>query len=462
MPRVESLLAAHAPWAAADRDWPLTPFELFMWLDDRPSFPLLFRIDIRFQGPLDAAAMQDAFRFALGRHPLLRATIARDRHGVRWRAPARRWNSLTLSPRGPATEPDAEWLDLTAEPGLRGSIRETEAGSDVTLVFHHACCDGQGARMFIQDLALGYAVLRGVAKAATLPALDAIHLDRRGMHALRPSTWRGLGHLVQMFRTRPRPAAHDHDGVGVPAATSAPIGFCAHTFDRPDVRLLQDPRRLGSARFNDVAVALLFMVIERWQRDRGVLPGARMRISVPVDLRGREHERMPAANRYAYLFVNRHVGACRDWPALLAATHGQLRSRRHAVAGGDMLSALDLMARWPRVMRWVLRRRRCFATAVLTNLSDPSRRLRRRLPVDDEGCIWLDRARCHDMQLRMPPLRPQTHWGVGIFEYAGRVTFTFRHDPATLSATAARGVLDAYVDAWRDWLETTPAADRAG
>lgn len=454
MPSINTLLAAHAPWASAERTWSLTPFELFMWLDDRPRYPLVFQVVIRFEGAVDVAAMRDAFRFALGRHPLLRASIVDDRRGAHWHAPASEWNELEVVPRGSPPESGPGWIDLAAGPGLRGRICETATGSDVTLVFHHACCDGQGARMFIQDLALAYAVLRGAATEDAFMKLDAGQLDGRGVHASEPSVWRGLRHLLHMFRTRPLPTVSEAGLAGGPAADAAPgsrIGFCMHTFDRETVRELQDPRRLGAASFNDVAVALLFNVLDSWQRNRGVKPGTRMRISVPVDLRGRAHERMPAANRYTYLFVNRHVGVGTDWPALLADTRRQLWLPRPAVAGSDMLSMLHTFARWPRLMRRGLRWRRCFATAVLTNLSDPSRRLRKRLPVDDEGCIWLDRARCYDMQLCTPPLRPCTHWGFGLFEYANRVTVTFRYDTDTISPRAAAGVLADYVAAWHAW-----------
>ena len=75
MPDVESLIALHAPWATIDRQWRLTPFEQFMWLDDRPAFPLVFEVVLRFAGPIDPVAMADAWRFAIARHPLLRATI---------------------------------------------------------------------------------------------------------------------------------------------------------------------------------------------------------------------------------------------------------------------------------------------------------------------------------------------------------------------------------------------------
>jgi len=76
---VDQLLAEHAPWAGRNLHWRLTPLEMFLWLDDRPRFPLLFRVDLRFDGRIDAESMRGAFRFATGRHPLLRSTIREER-----------------------------------------------------------------------------------------------------------------------------------------------------------------------------------------------------------------------------------------------------------------------------------------------------------------------------------------------------------------------------------------------
>jgi len=130
----------------------------------------------------------------------------------------------------------------------------------------------------------------------------------------------------------------------------------------------------------------------------------------------------------------------------------ELQEKLQTRFGVNFLAKLELLARRPGLLRWGLSGRACFTTAVLTNLGDPSRRLRKRLPVDHDGFFWLGEARCHDLIVRTPPLRPKTHWGVGIFEYAGRMTVTFRYDTKTMSPADARQVLEHYIDGWRDWL----------
>ena len=49
--------------------------------------------------------------------------------------------------------------------------------------------------------------------------------------------------------------------------------------------------------------------------------------------------------------------------------------------------------------------------------------------------------------------------GIGIFEYAGRITVTFRYDTATIAAAEAERMLARYIECWQEWLVVT--ADRA-
>ena len=210
-----------------------------------------------------------------------------------------------------------------------------------------------------------------------------------------------------------------------------------------------------SATRNDIALAMLFSVLAGWQRTNRISPRARLRVAVPTDMRSRADERMPAANRYTYIFLERRVGDCGDWESLLPGLQCDFQERRQQGRGIQFLSSLQRAARFPQAMRWVLQRPTCFATAVLTNLSDPSWRLRKRLPVDAEGLMWLGKAQCLDIQIRTPPLRPGTRWGFGIFEYAGRMTISFRYDSTSITSAAADAIMECYVNHWQTLLATS-------
>ncbi len=471
MPDVAELIARHAPWAALDRRWRLTPFEQFMWLDDRPDYPLVFEVVLRFAGEIDPRAMSGAWRFALARHPLLRATVVMEQGGPVWHAPAVGWRELAVTEAGSALSVDAPGgdvpgIDLEREAGLRGALRETAEGWSLALHFHHACCDGHGARMFLQDLVLAYVVLREACdEEAPFFRVDAALLDERGVHSgaggTGASRLKKLRHTLRFALRRPAPVAGDvpvsvrrTSRTGSRPSGGSALGHRTHTFSADEVAGMDAIQQRFAATRNDIAIAMLFEVLADWQRRRGLSPRTRMRVAVPTDLRSRADERMPAANRYTYVFLERLLADCRDWQSSLPGLQRDFQERRQEGRGAQFLDALARVAPFRRAMRWCLGRRTCFSTAVLTNLSDPSWRLRKRLPVDAEGLMWLDKAQCLDIQIRTPPLRPGTCWGIGIFEYAGRMTLSFRYDSTVISSAAADAIMARYVSHWRALLAT--------
>ena len=162
---------------------------------------------------------------------------------------------------------------------------------------------------------------------------------------------------------RPQPTASDPAAHGTATdghSGSGRIGFCSHTFSVEDVERLQDPRRRETASLNDVAVAILFASLGEWQRSHGVSPKACVRVTVPTDLRGREDERMPAANRYTYVFINRRLRDCGSWTSLLDGVQRELQEKLQTRFGVNFLNKIGLVARLPWLMRRVLNGPACF------------------------------------------------------------------------------------------------------
>ena len=87
-------------------------------------------------------------------------------------------------------------------------------------------------------------------------------------------------------------------------------------------------QRYASTR-NDIAIAMLFEVLADWQRRHGRPERSRLRVAVPTDLRGRADERMPAANRYTYIFLERALSECHGWESLLSGLQRDFQQRRH-------------------------------------------------------------------------------------------------------------------------------------
>jgi hypothetical protein len=95
----------------------------------------------------------------LARHPLFTATVETDRRGrLRWSAasnptPNIEWETgATGEPMPRRTR-----LDLRQEIGIRFFVRRDGTRSDLTIQFHHSCCDGAGFELFLKELLVSYA-----------------------------------------------------------------------------------------------------------------------------------------------------------------------------------------------------------------------------------------------------------------------------------------------------------------
>src|SRR5699024_2615502 len=113
---------------------------------------------------------------AVGRHPLLMARVTNSQQGPCWVLNPRQEIAIDWqSNDAPYLPPRGGWLDLQRENGLRAWVREDPARTSVTFQFHHACCDGEGARAFISDFCLAYARLT---TSGTPPEWPRIEYDR--------------------------------------------------------------------------------------------------------------------------------------------------------------------------------------------------------------------------------------------------------------------------------------------
>ena len=93
---------------------------------------------------------------------------------------------------------------------------------------------------------------------------------------------------------------------------------------------------------------------------------------------------MPAANAMSFSFVTRGANACDDPAKLLASIREETDAVRRGKLSLYFLGSLDTLQSLGLLAR-VLRRDFCFATAVLTNLGDSTRRFATRFPRVAEG-----------------------------------------------------------------------------
>jgi hypothetical protein len=424
-----------------------------MLLDDRPELPMTFWTEMVFRGQLDRGALQSAVDVAVARHPLLRARVEWQGRMPNWVLPDEDSRPVTWLNETNCHQADqVQSLDLRRESGLRVFAINGENRSSVWIHIHHACCDGLGARRFSLDLLTAYA--RACGAQTPLPEWDTLDYELlRRRHefaavsagAIKTSAWRKLQDAFHFHVLTPRPLAAAQELVGPPRVSPA----VKYIFNAAETARLRQLSREANARLNDVAVALLFATLAKWNRRFGSAPQSqRLRVLMPTDLRSPRDDRLPAANRMSFAFIARTIRQCEDWDPLLTGIRSETRYIKQTRIGLDFLAGISLAAQVPGLLPGLLRWPRCMATAVLTNLDDPTRRFRRRFPVQQGspliGNVALDRI------YAAPPIRTQMHAGIGLVVCSRQMCLGLLGNGQILGDQPAQ-LLQSYVDHWREW-----------
>lgn len=445
---------------------PLDAFERYMLLDDRPDYPMTFLVRVRVVGELQPAAFRAAVEVALERHPLLRARLDRSRasHGawvlgdeagipVDWRESD-----------APLECPDGQAIDLERAPGVRLWVRKDGETSVLTCQLHHACCDGIGGLQFVGDLLAGYGRMSSSGpQAPDLPATDWSRLPLRSrLWAEPPSVAHRFARagrcLWFLFRCcvleSPVPLSGSSAAAMWPVSRTELPHFLTETVGPGALQHLRRAAQRRGATVNDWLVRDLFLTLAEWNR-RDTSQGTRgwLRVLMPVSMRGKGDGRMPAANCMAYVPLNRRAEDCVDEraEALLAGLKDEGRAAIRSGLGPVFLGALDLLLAI-RVLPAMLAGEQCFATAVLTNLGDPTHRFTARFPRRD-GRVVAGDLRVDEIA-GVSPLRPLTHASFAVGTYAGDLGVCLWADPRSFTPGDARRLLSAYTERIRDSIRS--------
>ncbi len=179
---------------------------------------------------------------------------------------------------------------------------------------------------------------------------------------------------------------------------------------------------------NDLLLRDLLTVLARRNLAAGE-PQHRLRINVPVNVRTRGEAAMPAANRIGYGFVMADCQDADEPGRLLQVVRGETKRIKDWKLGLYFLGGLAFGRMIPGLLPWMLRRKRSFATAVLSNVGRfvPEAGLKGRE----------DRWQCGDLVLEsvggVPPLRALTRAAAIVIEYAGETSLCLRCDPRYFS-----------------------------
>jgi hypothetical protein len=440
----------------------LTPLERYYCADDRPSHPMTFYSVYDFLGVVDRAAFEGAVLDALRRHPLLSAYVRPAKQGrLCWVAgkPSDRivdWGDLSepITPRG------GERIDLANEIGVRVWVRQGPDRATATFQYHHAATDGIGALRFASDVMAFYG--QRVPNDAEPPRLDELETERLRdrVHVqveywrtkrFMASTARALGVLGKLLRRRPAPLSSPHSD---PKTSTSFPGIHSATIPREEYEAIRASALASGAVLNDLLIAALFRTLHEWTQAAGDRSARRpLRIMMPVDLRDGESLCLPAVCLASYSFIQREQSECRDPAQLLqdvATKTAEIKNQRSGVKFSDAVAA----ALTSRVLGLVVGAPICLASAVFSNIGDPTRRFSARLPRRD-GRLVVGNLLLDDIT-GVPPLRPHTRATFFSCTYRRRLSVSVRCDRAYLSDQDAARLLEIYVRHLRSYAVKPP------
>jgi hypothetical protein len=434
---------------------------------------MTFSCHLFFRGTIQRLAFEAALVEALARHPLLQAIIRPAKANKPcWVSAGEQTPPVHWGRSGEGFEFEtAENIDLTHQVGLRMWVRTGSGKSEILLQFHHACCDGTGAYRFIGDLLAEYGLrTAGELDAPVVEVCDPRLLkERRGKMAGEAAYGtrlgvikQGLGHAVEVFSRRITPLAvprRIHSEPDYPNDFQIPAypGIESYIFDRLQYKALREAASCAGAMFNDLLLSEMFITMRQWNQRHGKNGRHWLRIMMPTDLREKEDILMPAANMTAYSFITRSTKQCYDPQALLRGVRDETLRIKREKSGKRFIDAVMASHSIPGLLEFLLRRNRCLATVVLSNVGDPSRRFLARFP--REG----GKVRCGNLRLEhvagVPPLRQLCRATVSVVTYGRELAVHVRCDPHHLTREDAREFLKLFVSRLSTYLPAgVPAA----
>lgn len=443
---------------------PLTSFEQFMLEEDHPDYPMTFMLRFCLEGRVEVEPLIEALREALERHPLLSSTIGLHKGTQCWFyrtdliPPIQLDRNVWLR-----EEPWRRPLDLTKETGLRVWGETTASETHVTLLFHHACCDGIGASQFLEDIAVAYA--RRVLPEPERPEARTLNPERlRGrllaegrrvaeltgslLYRIRVIAW----HIVRYWGQRTEPLIAGRSPVPSRKEDSRPeqSGIVSGVIDKATFRKLREFAKDSGTMLNDILVRDLMRTLAHYNdTSGGRLWRGRICVLVPTSLRGPGDDELPASNVVSYVFLSQSRHQMQDSLKMLHGLNEEMTFVHQVQGGWLFVEVLNVLARIPQWLRWPVRRSRvtCMSTAVLSHLGNLLNSIGGRLGTVDGhvrvGNVVMKSVEC------VPPLRRFTNAAFATFVFGGQLMVSGRMDPHTFSPEESQSLLERFLEQLR-------------
>ena len=437
----------------------LTPFEHYMFADDRQMLPMRFGFRIKLRGQLNLVRLRDAFNTTVREQPLFCATISRSSRfwlwPWSWKLEDARLFPVTNHPGWQTDQSQMRWdFDLDREPGIRANITQSPDSIEIWLLIHHSCADARSAIRFLSAWFRCYdqpgTKLPSPANLIEEMAQRGIGRDRPLWHYLFPygrkwhRLWSFYANPIKPLRVRQKTSAET-------LVTNKPSFISRRIAFSPDDWTALKTALPGAATMNDVVLAIVFVTIKDWNTSNGSNPKQDwIRISMPMDV---SSERTGlSTNQSSMVFLDRRADRIKDIESLIKDIHLEtMKIKRHDL-GFVFTDVLRILNGIPGGMKLGLLK--SFAcTTVVSNLGILNEIvLPRSLPVETK-------TKLEEFDF-LVPVRRGTAAAIGIATAEGTLHVCMNYDPNQLPPESAKLFFAELGNRLEDFLNVKPDTRR--
>ena len=217
--------------------------------------------------------------------------------------------------------------------------------------------------------------------------------------------------------------------------------------------------RLADCTLNDLVIHRLFGALRDLFARRDPLRRHRLRLFIPMDLRGNPHNQCQVGNSVGMLHIDRVVGPSvrpGDGPSdvdapSLASVAKDMKVNRKYQMGRALIVSLEASIGLLGSPRWMLSPKYCGATCVLTNLKAPLSDSSLKGP---NGRLQVGSVMLESVDL-FPPVRPMTPACFGLLTYGDELRLNLRFQPATFPVDDAEYLLARLTDLLHQTVATS-------
>lgn len=426
--------------------------ELFYHLEE-PSSPFSIQMEVRLEGHLDPARLEQAIIAAAHRHPMMRVVMApwepNDQQYL-WELFPR----LDVAPLRVVDCPDEEALyrtraelhslsvPLSEVPPFRMVLARYGDDDYLMLNLSHAVCDGIGEYRFLCSVLRQYADVDD--PPAAVDFMTVRELERQlGARGVRERLNRAARLLEILGNAIKPPARIAPEG----SEADEGVSFVPLRFNRADTAGLQK-LRLHDATVNDVLMTVTHLAIQRWNREHDRETG-RISVMMPMSTRAPEYRFDIAGNLSLWVNIASRTDDRADFETLLKHVRRQTSQLKDRGTAGLLIDLLNDIRNLPLWIKQALPNllpltgNRIVDTTVLNNLG----RLPDPLPEDTGLRIrewWFS-----------PPCRLPMGLSIGAATFHEHLHLSFRYSRSRFSREGAWSFAETWLDELQSAWKTT-------